>query len=192
MTNQRLPGINTIVRLCSEILEFYASLTGWVLFFVDFYFQQIEVHESGIKRQTTYTDTHILGFQSLVGNKVAEAVFLVIVERLRTVQGIDNKKAATCAVVGAEEYFNKVHNSCTIALTSKLATGAKTTNEYGRETFKGFIAQIGIFEELLLVFIRYAVGQADAVVRKRESGDDGVGLALSDRKGKSCQAICAD
>ena len=69
------------------------------LFFVDFYLQQIEVHEAGVERQTAYTDTHVFGFQSLVSDKVMEAVLFVIMECLRTVEGIDDEKTATRTVI---------------------------------------------------------------------------------------------
>ncbi len=80
------------------------------LFFVDFYLQQIEVHQSGIERQVTYTNAHVLGFQSLVSYKVVEAIFLVIMECLRTVEGIDDEEATPCAVVGTEKHFDKIHD----------------------------------------------------------------------------------
>lgn len=45
-----------------------------------------------------HSDTHVLGFKALVIDKVAKAVLLVVMERLRTVEGINDKKATTCAV----------------------------------------------------------------------------------------------
>ena len=148
------------------------------LFFVDFYLQQIEVHKAGIERQTAYADTHILGFQSLVGNKIAEAVLLVVVKRFGTVEGIDDEETAPRAVVGADEHFDEVHDGCSVALTCEVAAGSETADEYGGETLEGLVAQVGVVKELLFVFVSDAVGQSDAVVGKRESGDDGVGLTF--------------
>ena len=152
------------------------------LVFVDFYLQQIKIHEAGIERQTAYTYTHILGFQTLVGNKIAEAVLFVIMECLGTVEGIDDDETATRAVVGAEEHLDKVHNGGAEALPCKVAAGAETAEEYGGETLECLVAKVGVFEELLLVFVGDAVGQSDAVVGKRKGGDDGVGLAFQTEK----------
>ena len=82
-----------------------------------------------------YTDTHILGFQSLVGDKVAKAVLLVVVKRFGTVEGIDDEKATTRAVVGAEENLDEVHDSRPVALSCEVAAGAKTTNKHSGKRF---------------------------------------------------------
>ena len=152
------------------------------LLFVDFYLQQIEVHEAGIERQTAYTDTHVFGFQTLVINQVTEAVLLVVVERLRTIQGIDNEKAATRAIVGAEEYLNEVHDGRAVALPSKVAAGAKTTNKHSGEALEGFVAQVSVIKKLLFVFIGDAVGQTDAVIGERKGRNDGVWLTFETEK----------
>ncbi len=152
------------------------------LFFVDFYLQQIEVHEAGVERQTAYTDTHVFSFQSLVSDKVMEAVLFVIMECLRTVEGIDDEKTATRTVVGAEEHLDEVHDGSAETLACKVAAGPETADEHGGEALEGFVAQVGVVEELLFVFVGDAVGQTDAVVRKRKGGDDGVGLAFQTEK----------
>ena len=67
-------------------------------------------------------------------------------------------------------------------MPGEVATGTETTDEYGGETLQRLVAQVGVFEELLLVLVGDAVGQADAVVGERKGGDDGVGLALETEK----------
>ena len=82
----------------------------------------------------TNANTHILGFESFVINKIVKTVLFVIVKCLRTVQRIYNKEAATSAVVGAEKHFDEVHYSGAVALSCKVFVGTQTTNQYGRET----------------------------------------------------------
>lgn len=93
-----------------------------------------------------------------------ETILLVIVKRLRTIQSIDNQKATTSAIIGAEEYFNKVHNGCSETLSSKVAACAQTTYKYSGETLKGFIAQICVVKKLLFVLIGDAIRQSNAIV----------------------------
>jgi hypothetical protein len=46
-------------------------------------------------------------------------------ERIWTVQRIDNKKTTSRAVIGAEEHFYKVHDGRSVALTSKVLASTK-------------------------------------------------------------------
>ena len=39
---------------------------GGELVFVNFYFQQVEIHQSGIEREMSYTDTHIFCLKAFV------------------------------------------------------------------------------------------------------------------------------
>ena len=55
-------------------------------------------------------------------------------KRLRTVQRIYYKEAATSAVLGAEEHLDEVHDGSAIALSCKVFVGSQTTNQHGRET----------------------------------------------------------
>ena len=59
---------------------------------------------------------------------------------------------------------------------------AETPDKHSRKTLQCLVAQVGVFEELLLVLVGDAIGQADAVVGERKGGDDGVGLALETEK----------
>ena len=85
--------------------------------------------------------------------------------------------------------FDEVHDGGAEALPCKVAAGAETADEHGGEALERtigahhrLVTQVGIFEELLLVFVGDAVGQTDAVVGKRKGGDDGVGLAFETEK----------
>ena len=91
-------------------------------------------------------------------------------ECLWTVEGIDDEKTATRAIVGAEEHFDEVHDGGAEALPCKVAAGAETADEHGGETLQCLVAQVGVVEKLLLVFVGDAVGQTDAVVGRVTGG----------------------
>lgn len=42
------------------------NFLGGELVFVNFYFQQVEIHQSGIEREMSYTDTHIFCLKAFV------------------------------------------------------------------------------------------------------------------------------